>query len=64
MVYTDKTDKVNLQNYISSHLLRAPCEAVMTIEGSVEKRHIKYLFLTDLCLSWFKMDPARPSYHA
>ena len=27
------------------------------------KQGRKWLFLTDLCFSWFKIDPACPSYH-
>ena len=32
------------------------------LKGPVEKGH-NWLFLTDLCFSWVKMDPACPSYH-
>ena len=35
---------------------------VLILKSRVEKGH-KWLFLTNLCFSWFKMDPACPSYH-
>ena len=35
---------------------------VYTIEGPGGKKGRKRRFLTDLCFSWFKMDPACPSY--
>ena len=51
------------QNLVSNMTCLVP-EHLKSLLGAWWKKGVSDFFLTDLCFSWFKMDPACPSYHA